>query len=113
MLSRAILVALLAMSAGLSAACSSVTAGVVIEKAYDDPDRWTTVEPEYKNQCRSTWRRTTYVSDCTRVFSHYETEEHYDGPHWRLRLRSTEGETGWVEVDKATFDSTRIGGRYP
>lgn len=97
----------------VAAACNGVSAGVVIEKDYDDPDSWVSSRPVYRQQCRSVLRRTTYVNDCTQVFSHNETEQHYDGPHWSLRLRATDGKTGWVEVDETTYHDTRIGGRYP
>lgn len=95
------------------AGCSSVKAGVVIEKAYDDPDTWTSSEPVYRQQCRSVPRRTTYVNDCTQVVSYYETVDHYDPPHWRLRLRNAKGDTGWLDVDQITYHRTRIGARYP
>jgi hypothetical protein len=110
---RVLAALLAALVLGVAAACNGVTSGVVIEKNYDDPDRWTSSEPVYKQNCRTVRQRTTSYQDCTRVLSHYEQEDHYDGPHWSLRLRDREGRTGWVEVDQIAYHRARIGDTYP
>lgn len=108
----------------LAAACSSIDHGMVIGKEYDDPDTWTTNEPVYMQQCHTVMRyRTSYVNgkpvtnyvpeqQCQQQIAYWHDVQHYDGPHWRLRLRDGDDE-GWKGVTEQEYGDYKTGEQYP
>lgn len=103
---------IIAVAAGLLlAGCSSIESGYVMEREYDDPDTWSSMEPVYTTECRSTGGATP-STQCSQRLLYYRDVEHYDGPHWRLRLRNNEDE-GWRTVTEREYYEYKIGDHYP
>lgn len=104
--------------------CNTIESGQVVSKEYDDPDNWSSIEPVYIQQCQTEMRsQSTYVNGkyetryvpetvCHQQVAYYHPVQHYDGPHWRFRLRSTNGE-GWHTVTEGEYGSYAIGEHYP
>jgi hypothetical protein len=108
----------------LGACAAPVTEGTVIGREYDDPDTWSSSEPVYTQQCRQIpVQRTRYTNNkpsyyteyqqrCENVVSYWHPVQHYDGPHWRLKLDDGE-RTGWVTVSESEYGRYTIGEHYP
>ena len=109
------------------AACGAPTRGVVDDKEYDDPDTWWVTVADYDTRsypCTKTRTRTTgtgttrttrietYTTTCSkRVKVGTHEERRYDGAHYELLI--VDGDrSGWVTVDRATYDRAAIGDTY-
>lgn len=109
------------------AACGAPTKGVVDDKEYDDPDTWWATVVDYDTRsysCIKTRTRTTgtgktsttrtesYSTTCTkRVKVGTHQEQRHDGAHYELLI--VDGDrSGWVTVDRATYDRADIGDTY-
>jgi hypothetical protein len=87
-----------ALALMLAACGTTVTSGTVYDKEHD-PAGTTTTCDRYGG---SGTRRS-----CTKWKTKTKPE------HWELKLRNGKGDTGEVEVDRATYDRYQIGDHYP
>lgn len=110
-------------------ACSSVKSGYVIEKKYTPDRHYTERVSDYNYVCFPiTKARTSYDSEgnptttyviedeCNYRYVGSHTEQRYDPPIWRLKLRSDDDpeKSGWVEVGQQEYENKYdIGYHYP
>lgn len=104
------------------AACAPES-GDIIKKDYDAERTWTELEPDYDTKtysCKKTKTTTVngkskteeYTATCTkRVQDGYDEVEHYEPERYRLQIRDGD-DTGWVEVDEATYEDASVGDYY-
>lgn len=116
---RWLLAVLLALSI---TACGEdpVQSGTVIAKQYDDPDHWVERVDDYAYSCQYEYGMRpdgTYgfgnICKDRHVGSH--SEQRYDGPHWRLRVRDDKDSKRkqWVEVSQEEYGRFDRGGHWP
>lgn len=102
--------------------------GYVIEKSYDDPDRWQERVSDTAYVCKPTTRtvydstsksyRTVPDTSCGWEVVGYHYEQRYDGPHWTVKIRSQPDEkgktrTGTWPVTEQEYSRLEIGSWFP